>query len=131
MPVPAIGSAGKATYTFTDGNVGQGKTYYYRMQDIDSRGRVTAHQIIPVTVAIAKANENSRETTSIEDNTMGTPQQTNVASNQYIQEDKYQQPDKPATWMSVVVSDDENKTTVAGKSSATVPAENVAPAIED
>src|SRR3990172_7937854 len=32
---------------------------------------------------------------------------------------------------SVVVSDDENKTTVAGKSSAAVPAENVTPARED
>ena len=149
-----MGSAGKATYTFTDGNVEQGKTYYYRLQDIDNRGRITAHQIIPVTVAFAKANETPMSSpltkedenpplppfrkggmggfdTSIEDNTMGTPQQTNVASNQDIQEDKYQQPDKPATWMSVVVSDDENKTTVAGKSSTTAPEENAAPARED
>ncbi|HBI23356.1 MAG TPA: hypothetical protein DDX84_03925 [Nitrospiraceae bacterium] len=110
--IPAVGGAGKATYTFTDASVEQGKTYYYRLQDIDSRGRVTAHQVIPVTVAIAKANENSRETTSREDNTMGTPQQTNVASNQDSIESEYQQPGKSGTWVSVVMEDSEYESAV-------------------
>lgn len=38
--IPAMGGSGKATYTFTDSNIEQGKTYYYQLQDIDSRGEL-------------------------------------------------------------------------------------------
>jgi hypothetical protein len=43
---------------------------------VDSRGRITAHQVIPVTVAEAKASGESQENVSKEDNTTSASQQT-------------------------------------------------------
>ncbi|MBI5755304.1 MAG: hypothetical protein HZA12_00105 [Nitrospirae bacterium] len=74
--IPDVGGSGKATYSFTDGDVELGKTYYYWLQDVDSRGRITAHQVIPVTVAEAKASGKSQENVSKEDNTTSVSLQT-------------------------------------------------------
>ena len=53
--IPAVGGPGmKATYNFMDANVESGKTYYYQLQDIDSRGVSTAHNVVPVTMSVAK-----------------------------------------------------------------------------
>ena len=49
--IPAKGDAMHgAKYAFTDGKVKKGKTYYYKMEDIDTRGKVTPHG--PVSVRI-------------------------------------------------------------------------------
>jgi len=107
--IPAVGGAGKATYTFMDGNVGQGKTYYYRLQDIDSRGRVTAHQVIPVTVTVAKADEALKDTISKGDDTASVSPEPKIAGNKNIIEGEHQKSNKPDTWVSVIVSDQEDK----------------------
>ena len=111
--IPAMGGAGKATYTFTDGNVGQGKTYYYRLQDIDSRGRVTAHQVIPVTVTVAKADEALKDIISKEDDTASVSPEPKMAGNKNIIEGEHQKSNKPDTWVSVIVSDQEDKSPVS------------------
>ncbi|MBI5097406.1 MAG: hypothetical protein HZB32_07235 [Nitrospirae bacterium] len=60
--IPAMGGPGmKATYSFTDSDVGQGKTYYYRLQDVDSRGVVTTHNVIPVTTVMAGGEKPSQK----------------------------------------------------------------------
>ena len=106
--IPAMGGAGKATYTFTDANVESGKTYYYRLHDIDTRGKVTAHQVIPATDAVAKAGENTQGTAGKEDKASSASQQTKVASDKDIIEGKSRQPGQPAAWMSVVMEESEN-----------------------
>lgn len=51
MMVPAMGGIGmRASYTFTDNEIDAGKNYYYRLQDIDAKGIVTAHNVISVSV---------------------------------------------------------------------------------
>ena len=107
--IPAMGGVGKATYTFTDGNVDKGKVYYYRLQDIDTKGRVTAHQVIPVTVAVAGADKGLQETASTEDNATIASQQDKALSNKDIMDVESGQPGKPANWMSVVVGEPENR----------------------
>jgi len=52
IPARAI-SPGGATYSFVDTTVENGKTYYYRLEDIDNRGLKTAHNIVPATPMFA------------------------------------------------------------------------------
>ena len=65
--------------TATDSNVGHGKTYYYRLQDVDTRGRATAHQIIPVTVTVARADGASQENANKGNDTASASQQADMA----------------------------------------------------
>ncbi len=52
--IPAMDGPGmKATYTFTDSGVESGKTYYYRLQDVDSRGKVTTQRVVSVNTVVA------------------------------------------------------------------------------
>ncbi|MBI5756026.1 MAG: SBBP repeat-containing protein [Nitrospirae bacterium] len=73
--IPTVGGgAMKATYTFTDSNVEHGKTYYYRLQDVDSRGVVTTHNVIPVTTGAGGEKPSQKG--------MGKEQETSVSSHQ-------------------------------------------------
>lgn len=108
--IPAMGGPGmNATYTFTDNNVTPGKTYYYQLQDIDSRGRITAHQGIPVTVAVARVDENSHETTSQKDDAASGSAQSTMAGGKDVSKNESKQSDNSATLVSVVMSDQKGK----------------------
>jgi hypothetical protein len=49
--IPAQGSgAGGASYTWTDGNLSAGQTWYYKLEDIDTFGASTLHGPISATV---------------------------------------------------------------------------------
>jgi hypothetical protein len=54
IPARAISPAG-ANYSFVDSSVEDGKTYYYRLEDIDNRGIRSAHNIAAVTPVFAGA----------------------------------------------------------------------------
>jgi hypothetical protein len=66
--IPAMGiSPGGATYKFMDTNVSNGKTYYYRLEDIDNHGMVTAHNTVSATPMFASkppASENKSTASS-------------------------------------------------------------------
>jgi len=66
--IPAMGiSPGGATYTFVDSNVLYGITYYYRLDDIDNHGMVTAHNIVsamPMFASKPPASEDKSTTSS-------------------------------------------------------------------
>lgn len=47
LVIAAMGSVTSgAAYTFIDANVSGGTTYYYRLEDIDTRGLITAHNTV-------------------------------------------------------------------------------------
>ncbi|MBI5193676.1 MAG: hypothetical protein HZA08_09585 [Nitrospirae bacterium] len=53
--IPTRGGVGmKASYAFTDNGVDAGKKYYYKLQDIDAKGIVTAHNVVSVLVDVAE-----------------------------------------------------------------------------
>ena len=47
--IPARGAPGLImSYTYTDNQAAPGRQYYYRLEDVDTRGLVTAQRIVPV-----------------------------------------------------------------------------------
>lgn len=85
--IPAVGGPGmKATYAFADKEIEEGKTYYYRLQDMDSKGVVTAHEVVSVRVDVAnqrKGDEGSSQSqvkTGEERAPQGEPAQSDSAS---------------------------------------------------
>jgi hypothetical protein len=63
--IPAMGiSPGGATYSFVDMAVESGKAYYYRLEDIDTHGKVTAHNIVSATPMYAGGSPKSTEESS-------------------------------------------------------------------
>ena len=126
--IPAMGGGFKATYTFTDGNVEQGKTYYYRLQDIDSRGRVTAHQVIPVTVDVARKGESPQGTTGQGNDKGSVSQQSRMVIDKDTVQNEIDKPGSSMTWVSVTVSDNESKSSVVETDSATLQEEDAATA---
>ncbi len=111
--IPATGGFGmRATYTFTDSNVEPGKTYFYRLQDIDSRGKITAHQIIPVTVAVAGTDGASQENSNKGNNTAGPSQQADMAGQKGSVEKEHHNVEESLTWGAVVVAGQEGRLAV-------------------
>ncbi|MBI5756753.1 MAG: hypothetical protein HZA12_07495 [Nitrospirae bacterium] len=72
------------------------------MQDIDSRGRVTSHSALPVTVAFAMAGEPSQGSANHEDITARNQQKTDVAVVKGSVENRLSDSSEPAAWISEV-----------------------------
>jgi hypothetical protein len=86
--IPAMGvSPGGATYTFVDTKVSNGTTYYYRLDDIDNHGMVTAHNVVSATPMFASKPPASEDKSAASSNSSPAESPSTSASTSSSEED--------------------------------------------